>query len=929
MMSGSKMALRFCLSVLLAAPVFGLAQSRLGGEIVGTVFEAEGETLPGVAVTLTGEKLFQKNLTTVSSEKGVFRFLDLSPGSYQLDFSLPGFSPLRLLKVEVRIGQTTPLRVTMTAAAISQEIEVVAQAPLIETKTAQVSTNYSVAMIEKIPTSRNLLDLTEAAPGINDRGAYGAGGIQDGNQRAAGTTYYQGSSTSAYLFDGVDISDLDTGATWVSPLYESIEEIQVVGIGASAEYGNFSGALLNVITKKGTNAFHGGASFYYTSRSLQGDNSGGIVDLRPNDLKFDLDSSAYLGGPIVKEKLFFFLAGGYSAARTRRYGEPAYGDLKQPHWQAKLNWIPSSKHALSFLVNTDPLDHENLGLKPGSGPEIGYGRQFRSTVLNGSWQYTPSSSTLLSLKYAGFIGRDDTVPVSPDTIAVTDRSANRAYGSSGFLINDERTRHQVNATVTHYADNFLATSHEFKFGVEVEFSSARNNTDATGPNGTNVQVVRYGPIFLAYGFEGYNIHSEAEVKRAAGFIQDSVAIGKKVALNLGLRLDSARLAAPSVSGAIAKFTNLAPRLGLTYDLKGDAKNVLRLSYGRYFDKTVTSGFLYALPGLNEINLYLTLLFKPFDPTPAGIESLTASLFQPQNLLFTIPASQRLPVASGIHSPYTDVFGAGFEKAIFKNFALSIDYVYRRDHDPIRIATRTQHSYSEVQYTDPYLQKTVTLWQQTDRLPNDYYYGNSGWAKRRHHLLMLSLRKMETGRWSFMSSFVFQDSLGNDDNTLGPVSLAWGQTTDPNFTQNPLMYGKLTYNRTFQFKVLASYFLPWGLAVSGDFRVLSGLNWQAEVPLLITGIYRESFYSVPLEERGSRQFPTTYFLNLRLLKSFSLGAGSRIELIADVLNLLNRGNAEGYYRDPSSRYPLSGESAFGKPSALSTPIQARLGVRWTF
>jgi len=919
-----------CLCLILPVlPAFLPGQARLYGEIAGTVLESGGETLPGVTVTLTGAKLFQRSLDVASTEKGLFRFVNLNPGLYELEFSLPGFNKLRMTGVEVRIGQTTSLNAILVQAAISQDVTAIAQAPLIDTKNAQLSTNYSAATIERIPTSRNMLDLTESAPGINDRGAYGAGGIQDGNQRAAGTTYYRGSSTSSYQFNGVDVSDLDTGATWVSPNYDSIEEIQVVGIGASAEYGNFSGAVLNVVTKRGSNQVHGGVGFYFVNHGLQGDNSGGIVDLKPNDLKFNLDSSAYVGGPILKEKLFFFLAGGYSTIRTRRYGEPAYSYLKQPHFQARLDWLISPRQNLSLVVNSDPLNHDNLGLRPGSGPEIAYGRQFRSTAVNANWLFTPTDQTLFSLKYAGFFGRDATVPVSPDTVAIADRSTNRAYGSSGFVIDNDRNRHQLNASMTHYVDTFLGSSHEFKFGVEYERSSARNNSDATGPNGTNIQIVPYGPIFLAYGFEGYNIHTEARVNRVGAFAQDNVTIGNKLSLNLGLRLDSSRFTSPEISSPVATFTNLAPRLGLTYDFKGDGRNVLRFSYGRYFDKTVTSGFLYSLPGLNEINLYLTFLFSPFEPTPEGIESLADGLFQPGNLVFTIPAAERLPVAEDIHSPYTDVFSAGFEKVVFRNFVLGLDYIYKNDRDPIRIATSTPHTYEPVAYTDPYVGDTVTLWQQTDSAPNEYYYANSSWAKRRHHLVMLELRKQEGGRWSFASSLVFQDSRGNDDNTLGPVSYSWGQTTDPNFTDNPLMWGRLTYNRTWQFKTIASYFFPLGFSLSGNFRALSGLNWEPQIPLLMTGIYRESLYSIPLEPRGSRRFPATYYLDLRASKSFRLSSGSQLELIVDVLNVLNRANAETFYTDPSSRYPLSAEDAFGRPAILSAPRQVRFGIRWVF
>jgi len=903
------------------APAF--SQVRQSGELTGIVADEKGEALPGVNVTLTGSKLFQGRLTAVTGEKGAFRFSNLNPGEYELEFSLAGFNIQKMNKIRVSLGQTASIHATLVQTKINQEVQVVAATPLIEMKSAQISTNYSTQAVEKIPTGRNLLDLMETVAGINDRGAYGAGGYAD-------SAYYKGSSTSAYMLNGVDVSDLNSGATWVNPNYDTIEEIQVVGIGAPAEFGNYTGAALNVITKKGSNSTHGGLSLYYSGNALRGDNSGGVLDLKPQDVQYNPEITAYLGGPIIKEKLFYFVAGGYTTMKSKKYGDPAYATLKQPHFQARLDWLPNSRHMLSFMINSDPLNDDNLGLKPGSGPEIGYSRRFRSTALNGSWLWTMSDKTLLDVRYAGFIGRDATDPVSPNTVSIIDKSVNRTYGSSGLIINDDRTRHQVNAAVTHYADNFLGTTHEFKFGVEYERSTANQNTDATGPNGSLIGIAPIGPIFMAYAFEGYHVHSKAQVDRASGFAQDNFQIGSNLNFNLGLRYDHSRLTSPGQAGTIVTFNNWAPRLGLTYDLTGNGTSLLRAHFGRYFDKTVTQGFLYAFPGLGVMNLYATFFFQPFVPTPENIANLTASILQPQNLLYKLAAGNIIPVDPSIHSPYTDVFSVGFEKQLLRDFVLSFDYIYKRDHDPVVIEDRTQHAYQQVEYTDPYLGHTLTLWNQTDRIPGNWYYTNSSWAYRRHHLAMLTIRKKETSRWSLMSSIVYQDSKGNNDNVAGPVSYQWGQDTDPNYYLNPLMFGHLTYDRTWQFKLLSSYVLPWDFQLSGDFRVLSGLAWEPNISsTLLTGIYREKNYTMPLEQRGSWRFPTTVTLNVRLSKSFTLGGTSKMELLADVFNLLNRNDGLAFYEEVFSVYPLSKANAFGLPASLVQPISARLGARLMF
>jgi outer membrane receptor for ferrienterochelin and colicin len=247
--------------------------------------------------------------------------VNLNPGDYTLECSLAGFNTLSV-SASVSVGKATSVQARMTAAKPNQEVVVKAQAPLIETRSVQTSINYSEILIEKVPTMRNVQDLMDAAPAINDNGAYGAGArVRD--------DYYKGSGANAYLLNGVDISDAATGATWVNPNYDSIEEIQVVGIGASAEYGNFSGAVLNVITKTGSNAVHGGLSSYFANKSFYGDNSGGILDLKPQIVKVNSESSAYVGGPLIKEKLFFLR--GYMLSNHVRV-RTSSGSLKQPRF---------------------------------------------------------------------------------------------------------------------------------------------------------------------------------------------------------------------------------------------------------------------------------------------------------------------------------------------------------------------------------------------------------------------------------------------------------------------------------------------------------------------------------------------------------------------------------------------------------------------
>ena len=279
--------------------------------------------------------------------------------------------------------------------------------------------------------------------------------------------------------------------------------------------------------------------------------------------------------------------------------------------------------------------------------------------------------------------------------------------------------------------------------------------------------------------------------------------------------------------------------------------------------------------------------------------------------------------------HADVFtNIGFEKQVGKLFALSIDYIYKKDGNLLSRSDRNQHTYQETQYTDPWLGQTVTIWEQTDSLPTDLYTANSHWAKRYHHFFMLSLKKQEIGKWNIAASFVWQRSRGNMDNTEGDVQgIVTAPDTDPNYYQNPLRWGDLTWNREFQFKCLASVQLPLGFMVSGDFRLMSGNRYEAYMPGYVAELY--TIDTVLLEKRGTRKYPWSKDLNLRIAKSFEVGGFSRLEAAVDIFNVFNSNDGRDYFMYPYEVYPISGDPGWGKPRYLSPPRNVRLALRWSF
>ncbi|MBM3311880.1 MAG: hypothetical protein FJY80_10270, partial [Candidatus Aminicenantes bacterium] len=564
-------------------------QVKVRGEIAGVVVEDKGEGLPGVEVVLTGTVLQQASLTTVSDAKGNFRFNDLLPGQYDLAFKLQGFNAVTQRGVEVFVGRTTPLRVVLMPGKIEQTVVVQATSPMIEVKTPQRTTNFSREILQTLPSNRQIHDIINLAAGFFDNSALGTGGV------TPQTTFWQGASTIAYRFNGVDVSDTRRGVTANAPVYETIDEIEVVTVGASAEYGNFTGATINVVTKSGGPQYHGSLNAFYTSSKWRGDNNDLGVDYLPTTIKYDFDVNATVSGPILKDRLYFFLAGGYWGLKNQSYGATTYNTYAQPKYYLKLDWLMNKSNTVSFALNGNPA--KNRLLDPGTGQPLTNGGDYllEFNSLFASWQSVFGSNAFLEVRYAGFLQNYKDWPAFPkDVPYLFDLVSGVNYGYR-YMIDRDATRHEVDLNVRYYFDAFASSAHEFVLGLEYE--NAYDKEDSMRPGGAWLWRLR-SPAETWQVRVG-DTHTKVTVRRVAAFVQDNFKVGKRLSVNLGLRYDRPLLKALRFAGTFATLDSLSPRLGVSYDLTGDTKTVVRASFGTYHNKVLTQSFTYGLPGKED------------------------------------------------------------------------------------------------------------------------------------------------------------------------------------------------------------------------------------------------------------------------------------------------------------------------------------------
>jgi hypothetical protein len=780
--------------------------------------------------------------------------------------------------------------------------------------------------------------------GVVNKAAFGAGGNVDGYH-----VFGVGAASNVYQLNGVNVSNTKFGDTYVSPNFDSIEEIQVVGGGATAEYANYTGAVVNVVTKAGTNVFHGSGTVYYTDDSLRGNNNvDDIKDLEQSKLDYDYDASLVLGGPLIKDRLTFFGAIRYaSSSKATAYTE-FYDDLNRQGYQLRLDFLASPSHSLTAMYNSDPIRDYDLNWQETVGDEAALDRTQDTQTAYLSWLGVWSDNTITEVKFAAVDGDQKRIPVHMDAAQVSDYTVGIDYNSAGIYRDEPEERQHTVATLTHYTDAFLGGQHEFKVGVEYEEASNNINQYTTGitpttPNGVLFWILPFGDAAYITGLTNYYDRSAARIKRPGAFIQDKATFGRTT-WTVGLRYDNPKTYDDNTGKTIFDFTNWSPRLGFAWDVTGDAKSVLKAAVGRYYEKTPTYGpAAYAGTGTGTWTYYNLITDYPYDPH--DWQWFIDNVIKPENFSSSF-TSTSIPVESDVSNPYSDIFNIGFDRQVGPRSSIGLSYLYREQKDFIVLTQYANNvTYEPFEYTSPETGLTFPIWAVTGGGPRDFALGNRDFQYQKNQMAILQFQSRPSDKFAIASSLTWEWGEGTrPNNECGVLSLCTnGIDTDPNYEQNPFYTeGQLKEARTWQFKLQASYQFPWQIFGSLNFRWLSGRPWAMEnYQYAIPGANDPYYSTVLLEPKDARTQPSVTNLDLRIQKDFSFGKDVLASVILDVLNATNEsiGVSTYFSTNVQDTYPKEsaeqGEtiSSTGKVSQYSAdstpPLTMRIGFRVAF
>jgi carboxypeptidase family protein/TonB-dependent receptor-like protein len=895
------------LAAIVAAPA--LAQT-LTGSITGTVKDEQGAVLPGVTVTLTGK---QGTQTQVTDSTGVFRFPALEVGTYTVTAELSGFSKARSAEIGISPGQQLATDLTLKVGSFSDNVTVTGESPLVDVKSSATETTISQSLLFSAPITRTAINVINYAPGVNSSSAYG-GGAGSGN---------------ALLIDGVDTRDPSGGTAWTFYNYNVVEEYQFQGLGAPAEYGGFTGAVVNTITKSGGNRYAGLFDFFGTNKSLGSNNVPASV-AKANPTLADpakttkyADITTQFGGPIKQNKLFFFA----SAQRFLLETDPTGGVTKRhevsPRLNFKLTWQPNPNNnftghvqydsynitgraGVSALIANDDLTNQE------DAPEYVWMTQYRHLF---------NSNTFAEVKYTGWWGFYDLNP--KNKVSAHFDEDGLVHGSQGWFYYADRKRDQANVSLTHYADKF--GRHELKFGAEIERSTTR---DRYGYN-NGFTFYDYGGVpYYAYSY-GYDLSGKN--LRQSVFAQDAWHATNRLTFNVGVRGDLYQGKGKS-SGKVYDSNNWAPRLGLAFDVAGDSKTVLKGSYGLYYEGAQTQLFTRALPGLED---YVTYEVNPNGTVGAEID----------RTLLSIPYK----MAKDIKHPRVDETTVGFERALRGDMRLSLTGVWRDNKNFVNSVNPSARWDPVTVTTDLGSQLTLYRWTNKAATSSDYiiqnvdgfqYLGSNGNVVgtaspfRKYRAFMAVLNKRYTDRWQAQISYVRAKATGNVDN--GSASqVATRQFESPNLALVN-SEGESSFTPKHEFKLLGSYQIPViEASINAYFRATSGLPYQ-RIQQFATSVVgpgsSTSYRRVPINPRGTYHLPTLNQLDLRIEKNFTAPGSNRIGIYMDLENVANRGGLTNIVTRTTSTTLSNGSTfplPFGTPAGVQNPRQIRIGGRWSF
>jgi hypothetical protein len=915
------------------------------GTIQGRVADASGGVLPGVTVTASSPSMIGTQ-TQVTNENGSYRFPAVPPGVYTLSFDLPGFTGVKREGIQISLGFTANVNVEMTVASLQETVTVTGESPVIDTTATRVQQNFKLEQLNSIPNGRDMWALLAATPGVV-MSRVDVGGNRAGTQ--TGYTAYGLNGQVRVSVEGINTTEGTGGAGFYFD-YGSFEEVFLGVAGQGAEAAT-PGVQSQFLGKTGSNNFAG--EFYIDgyNNSFQASNLSEeqltIHRLRPgsNEVLRYYDINFNLGGPIKRDRAWWHFSW---RKQFNAVDQPLFNfDSEFETWNtnpsAKVTYQLNQNHKLigyyQWNMKTQPT-RLAAGLGSYTYDTIGptHRQESPSWVWKGEWNGTLSDKLYLEARFGDFGYYDSRTANSDEDYFWRDSTALRMVGATAQSQND-RDRKQLTGAATYFVDSALG-SHTIRVGGEIYLESQWGGREQNVggfiehiyDDGESSEVVFGIPTALSVSGLKASDNGDLLVVNKLDqqdiFVNDTWSLGR-LTLNLGARWDRYRGWMPEQrqiafsNGPVTvpervfpeqtfyTWNSLGPRAGITYDIGGDGRTVVKASYGLFWHNPGPGVSADANP--NQNNKSVTYDWN--DRNGDRRYQLGEEIGAPTET--TLAGDVQLD--PNVKQPYSHDVTLYLERQIAPTLGARVGFVYKTEDDLIDSFNIGRPASA---YTLPYAfvdigpdgrsgtadDRTLTLLAIPSALaaefPTTNLVMNLG-DNSKYKTIEASMSKRLSNRWSL--------------NAGG--SHTWSeqffQVNNPNATEN-------ANTSRWDFKLSGTFEAPYGIRISPLLRHQAGANFArtisvgAAVARAAGGIFSGT---IDAEPRDARRHDNITVFDVRVEKGFTFGRNIRLRGFFDLFNITN-GNA-------AETRTVSTGSSFLRPTAVLTPRTARFGARLSF
>jgi len=929
------------------------------------VTDSSGAVIPGSKIKLRNA-LTGQSRTVATNEQGFFRAEQLAVGAYEVQAEQTGFAPFRQTGIGLGLGQTVHLNIVLAPASTSEQVTVGAQPSAIDTSQTSVISSVDRERIEELPVrTRNSLDFVLLVPGVSaSPSVSGVSGLTP--LRGSGFTFggLRPRSNNVSI-DGLDNNDEYTGSSRTELSPEIVQEFQVVNNGLSAESGGASGGSINVVTRSGTNMFHGDAFIFAQDSAFNARDPFEIDPGKPSFRRFRAGSS--LGGPIVKNRTFYYAAveqehnrgqvgldidpaiastinsflatGAYRGLPTRQI-TTAFSPIARAETEAagklehQLTESTSLMLRYAFTNNRESGDAFNSsGLIDASAR----GSSFISdNALSGSLTTVLSSEAVSDLRFQAAT-RHAVLRTNQLFGPEVDIAGLVTFGRP-YAGNSERRENHYQGSYTY---SHTHGKHLWKVGGSVNRVRLRADVpDGFGGVylfGSLADFLTANPDQFRQGFGNPRI--DFPVTSFGGFVQDHWSLARQLTVDFGVRYDYEHLPA----GFNEDTKNVSPRIGLAWS--PFPKWVLRAGYGVFFDRYVLANLAQAIEKNGA---------QAFDQVADG--SAAANLFavsQGSSLSAPVPGLSPSIFRSDprLGTPYSEQASAGAEYLLEKNLTLRADYLLVRGIKLPRTlnvnllppVVLTSANAASLGISDPAPQQIGREVFSPERLnPNfDDIYDLQDSSISTYNGASLTLSRKMNEELEFSGSYTLSKTLDDasdfDEQPQNPFDLRAERALSRQHQQQRFVFNAL-------------WDLPIGENEDESGKPPEGAGWLTRVfshievaPILniesgrpvdpLTGLDSNQNHAFPLSARpqglgrNSLSTPSVATMDFRVLKYFPFGGMKHLDVVVESFNLFNSANVSQI--NPVFGSSLTSAPEFRQPVATTGARQIEFSLDYEF